>query len=603
MVQNIAPTPPSAVISIQPLTTPVSTQDTPSNALQGVPAGTLLEGFVVNRDQQQNPVLRTSVGDILVKSEFFLKTGSEIVIQVDASIASRARIISIDGLTPQDYASKNIALPAHDEILGSSLLAQARPVAANGPSEGPVLLSAVLLSPNILPIEGMPPEVAQYWSQIVASLKKDAAITVKLIATELPLPGDPAPAKAGQVTVPLQTPVPSATPPTPTSTTTQTPPPNVASQPTAPLPAPATPVVAPTAAVVTATAAPTPLQVTPPPPPPIAAPVTAPRAPASQTTEGAAKQPNAVPLPSTTPAQSPTASRIPTVTAQVIGHELDGANIVQTAVGTFKLLTAHPLPTGSKLTLEIQPKPTTPPAQSVSQPLLPTDLEEFTTLARDWSSLRDAISTIASYDPQIANQLINDVLPKAHGKLANDMLFLFAAIKTGSLEQWIGKRAIDVLDLRSPEVLKRLTRDFAQLQQVFSDALPQWMSVVVPFYSGAQLEHVRMYFRQDDEGGQKKDEGGGQRFVIEIDLSHLGDMQLDGFVKKSANGQYFDLVVRSVRHLPNDVQQGIRQIFEQSLQVTGYKGYVNFQQGSQHFVRPLESVKAALNAGTNTILA
>jgi hypothetical protein len=619
VVQNVTPpAPPSSAITIQPLTTPAGSQESASLALRNIPIGALVEGFVVNRDAHQNPILRTSVGDVLVKSEIFLKTGSEVVFRIDANIESRARIISIDHMNPQDYAAKMAIIPASDEVLHSSLLPDSRMTAITANQTArtpPIILSAFLLSPNVLPTQGLPPAIAQYWTQIMTSLQKDAALIFKIISTELPLPSQ-SPTTASPAII--ADPRPITTPPI-TQSTQSAPATPKASAPQAgsikesPIPSAPTQATALPLAVTTtietkpvvaniqptlqntvpnpATSLPA-IFTTPPATPIIAQPDpkrsnTVPTAPLATTS-------HSIPQPTTT-------TPIPQLTAHVIGHEFDGANIIQTPIGTFKLLSAHPLPTGSKLTLEIPTETRSAPLVSTS--LLPSDLEDFTNLARDWSSLRDAVTIIAAHDPALATQLIHNSIPKPHAKMTSEMLFLFAAIKSGSPEEWFGKRAIEVLDLRSPEILKRLTSDFAQLQQVFSDALPQWMSVVVPFYSDAQLQQIRMFFKHEDDAGNKGKDGEGQRFIIELDLSQLGDMQLDGFIKKTSQIKHFDLVVRSARPLPEDVEKNIRHIFDTALQTTGYKGLVNFQQGIYHFVRPLESIKEALSVDTHTLFA
>lgn len=617
MVQQLVPPLPNAAITIQPLATPVGSQDSTPPVLQGVPNGTLLEGFVVNRDAQQNPILRTSIGDILVKSEIFLKTGSEVVIRVDTHADSKARIISIDGLTPQDYVSKGTPAPvAGDEILDSSLLTHTAP--APGPSQQgtaaqrPIILTALLLSPNVIVTDGMPPEMAQQWTNLMTSLQKEATLVMKIVKTELPLPSEPitpapvAPAATTTVQTPNTMPAASRAEAAVIAQNLQAAQPNLTA---APQPQSATAlaqqapmqthVVVQQTMATPSTAAPVATQ--------IPAQVTVPQThqPIEHPAATQIVRPNiAAPFAATVQPQTNITAQAPQMAAYVIGHEYDGGSIVQTPMGTFKLLTAQPLPTGSKLTIEVMPetRPALPPLTSA--PLLPTDLDELTSLARDWTSLREAITTIAAQEPQLAAQIIQNAIPKPHQKLTSEILFLFAAIKSGSPDQWFGKRAIEVLDMRSPEILKRLRGDFAQLQQVFTDALPQWTSVIVPFYAESQLQQMRMFFKQDEDEGNKQQGGNGQRFVIELDLSYLGDMQFDGFVKKADRGsKHFDLIVRSARHLPTEVEQNIRTIFDNSLQIAGFRGYVNFQQGVQHFVRPLEDVKEALIANPNAIIA
>src|SRR5690348_9214813 len=72
-------------------------------ALATLPPGSLVNGFVLNRDTQGNPVLRTIIGDFLLQSDFFLKIGSDVVVRVNATGNNfRASIVSVDGHPPQE---------------------------------------------------------------------------------------------------------------------------------------------------------------------------------------------------------------------------------------------------------------------------------------------------------------------------------------------------------------------------------------------------------------------------------------------------------------------------------------------------------------------
>lgn len=74
------------------------------NPLSTVANGTFVDGFVVNRTPQNLPVLRTPMGDVLINTPLFMKTGTEVTIRVDHSQPHLARIISIDGKSPEVFA-------------------------------------------------------------------------------------------------------------------------------------------------------------------------------------------------------------------------------------------------------------------------------------------------------------------------------------------------------------------------------------------------------------------------------------------------------------------------------------------------------------------
>ncbi len=190
------PIPVNPIVTIQPVATAIASHESGAgtNPLSNLASGTTVEGFVVNRDAQNNPIVRTAIGDLRVTSEVFLKTGSEVIFKVDASQASLARIISVDGLTPQDYATKNTHGLTRDTIsptllqtgATSSMLAGKAAGLANAP-----VLQAIILQP-VLPEQAAtlalkssqtapPPLLAQ-----LAQLRAGTPILLSILDLKLP---------------------------------------------------------------------------------------------------------------------------------------------------------------------------------------------------------------------------------------------------------------------------------------------------------------------------------------------------------------------------------------------------------------------------------
>jgi hypothetical protein len=659
----------NSTITIQPLATTAASQyGSAPQALQGLAAGTLIEGFVVNRDAQQNPILRTSLGDILIKSEIFLKTGSDVVVRVDPTQPSLARIITIDGLTPADYALQAQAVaPLEDTIFTSALLLRPPAAAAAGEAAVPasvVRVEGLLVTAPKQIAELLPAALQSRWNQIANLIPPETPLTVTITAAFYP----PAPAAPiAQTTIqplipqPFAQALPSPAPAAPIAPGAQAPPavsnmpvipsaPILSAAPAAPTPAATTPGLAvPSVAPAIPPAAP-PATTTPAPalaPPATLLPgilsanqYTAPAMPATpqnlasaypqpfapvstgaaatevlpwlrvEATRLVAVQGQGKAAPAITPSVTPTAAPsapaqhlFTNLKAEVIGHEPGGGNFVQTALGTLYIKTAQALPVGTELTLTLTPQtPATLPAPLA--PLLPESLSDFTSLATDWRSLKHVFTTLSTLDPALAAALAERILPKPHAKLTNEMLFFLAAVKKGDVGEWMGRRARDLLAERAPETLDKFAREFLQLQQAMTEPKTQgWTGLVIPFLTQGQLQQIRLYLRQDEASGGKRGASDGQRFIIDLDLSSLGDLQLDGFIKAREMKKEFDLIIRSARHLPADITQGIRQIFETSLSTTGMQGYVSFQEGREHFLAPLSEARGGETGGAGSIFA
>ena len=118
----------------------------------------------------------------------------------------------------------------------------------------------------------------------------------------------------------------------------------------------------------------------------------------------------------------------------------------------------------------------------------------------------------------------------------------------------------------------------------------------LPFLNGSELEPLRLFLRHhpDDESETDGDRRNGLRFVLEAELSQLGLIQLDGFVR----GRIFDLVVRSPQALTPDLQRDLRAIFTNAAVAANFSGKLDFQStpiGLQTDVmqpRPMEGILA-----------
>jgi hypothetical protein len=287
--------------------------------------------------------------------------------------------------------------------------------------------------------------------------------------------------------------------------------------------------------------------------------------------------------------------------AAVIGHEADGANILHTKFATIKLYTPQPLPTGTTLTLRAEVSAAMPPPSITP---LTDELQTITALTRDWQHLGDALNELQAQNPALAHDFLQQ-MPGLGPKLTSNLLFFMAAVRGGDVNEWLGKSMVNRLKFSAPDFLKRLDSDMSQMQQFFMQSpLNQWSGMMLPMLFGNELQQARLYIRKEDDHKTTGPNDRGQRFIIEVDMSQLGDLQFDGFIRSFDQSKSFDLIIRSSRALHADLSHGIRDVFDNALQLTGLKGQLAFQQGAQHFVRPLADGQSTRSGGApNTILA
>lgn len=603
MASEFAAPPINTIVSITPLTTSPASRDATSSVpaqLANVATGTLVEGFVVNRDGQSNPILRTALGDVLVKADVFIKTGSEVVFRVDPTQPGHARLLSIDGLPPQDYATANTRGITGDTVQNAGQAAQQAGLGKNVAAPiSALLVSTTPLAPANIASNPMLSAMAAGSAPVLPGLLKltqGAQLQVKLLQVSLPVQGD--------ALEPAQTnAAPSAPPPLPKNTKDLAPQ-QMANANTAKIAMQGIPQ---TAAPQTAAPSSTPQSVGQLVQQQALPPETAPMSQQAATiaTAKAQAQITNLPLPpaatNTAPVAAQPAAPKAGMPAYVLGHEGDGATILQTPVGTLKSYLPQKLPVGTAVRLDLQVMPTQP--QATAGAAVPVDAQTtVTTLAQQWPALEEALALFPSTHE--AARPLMQAMPEIGPKLTSGLLFFIAAVKTGDLRQWLGNRAVSALETRAPDLAARLKGDMLQLQTLLVDSpLQQWNSAMIPMLYQGHLEHARLFIRDDREHSTdpKKKGGGEQRFIVEVDTSHLGEVQFDGFVRAGEKAKQFDLIVRSGVGLPAELQSQVRGTFETAMETTGMKGYLAFQQGSHHFVRPMAAGNTA--SGPKPILA
>ena len=696
------------IATIQPVSSSIAQPNLAGQQLLSALAnGTLLRGFVVNRDVQNNPILRTEQGDVVVNSTIFIKTGSEVVFRVDTSQPSLARIITIDEQTPEAYVAQLPHGLTEDTVdpgqLRSALTAtqftealaeqefSALPVlkavllqaAGNQPSTAtPAVLPATVPLPTSLPTPAPTSAPTALPTAVPAPITLPAVplalqqlpagtpLTLTLVDVELP----PLPIAVSSIpTAPglaslLPPPAPNALNTTTTLTTQNTPtapiianaaadiaelvgtppapppsalppsvvPPTILPQASTPLPAlevanlppalaaalyasgepapsvPAQPFTGATATFPRSANAYAPAAL--PIAPALAAPpITSPTTPAAITSAASPVAQPALPPAATgvTGGPGPTAQAKPpatnnvTLPATVIGHGEDGSTILHTPFGTVKTYTAQPLPTGSLLQVRAEIAPHITPdviaTLSSSVPL------PRAAAPASYDYLAQAVTQLQTADPATLTALSNQ-LPVLGPKFISGLLYFLSAVKTGDIKSQLSPRLISLLETASPGLLSRLGADVRDLNQQWTQSpLSDWKGITFPLLYGGEVHPVRFYVRDESGGGEQTKVSaikGGQRFLLDLHLSALGDMQLDGFVREGQPSKSFELYLRSEQPLDLELSQQIRGIFETSLGATGLGGQIVFQEGAEHFVRPAAKPPAAPTDGTpNTILA
>ena len=290
-------------------------------------------------------------------------------------------------------------------------------------------------------------------------------------------------------------------------------------------------------------------------------------------------------VPGTTTTLLPSLSPTPlsegqTLTGIVTGTTLAGQATIQTLAGQLSIPMANVPPVGSSITFEITGQPVPPSVLNTT----PTTALDIYALSREWPALKEALQVLQESQPGIAQQLINMVIPRLDIQLAANILFFLAGLRGGDIRSWLGEDAMRALEDSRPNVARQLRTEFGQLARVAEDSSSNdWRHMLIPLNTGDAIEPIHMFMRQ-----RKKEDGDDgdteTRFVIDVGLSQLGRIQLDGLIGE--RNKRLDLIVRSHNPLPGSMQNDIRTIYISAGEITGMTGGLSFQAAPPNFLEP-----------------
>ena len=175
-------------------------------------------------------------------------------------------------------------------------------------------------------------------------------------------------------------------------------------------------------------------------------------------------------------------------------------------------------------------------APSVLLTSLPAPL--FTLAAETWPVLQEMLTILPQVAPQAAQAFVNMLPSPANPQnLAPTALFFIAAIRAGDVEGWLGGKAVDALRRSGRgDVLSRFSQEMSGLSRAASEPMGQdWKALSLPLYWQNQMFKIPIYYRQDqDSRSGQNGEKGSTRFVINLDLSRMGKIQMDDLLLNGA---------------------------------------------------------------------
>lgn len=582
------PTTPPLPPAVLAVPAPVVLILAPPPAVAALPAGAPLEGVVLpppplppadTGDARAAVTVRTPQGDVTIRLPAPLPAGSPVEMQVVRASADQAtvRVITVDSQPAAQVLAqlRQTAANAASQLPPpqSQPPAPAQPAAVLPPAHawtprGPVALAALgpisafvmqgAPAPATVPAQTPRPNTAPTAATAPAPpliLATGGELAVRIAAVQLP--GAPAPVPAAsqpaqpapvQIAPALAQP---ALPPTPAPSVVAPQPPQQ--------PVTATPPAIPANAPAAATAAPQPTLVVAGPqglPPPVPAPPTALQpAPPQAVITGIVTR--------ATPASPP---------------------VITTDFGQIQLNIRANLPVGARVTLEVTAQ--LPPQPGAVPPPLPPALLPLsgppvggTTVG--WPNLSEALQQLQRADPVAAAEFAA-AIPDGGPRTTVAIVAFVQAMRTGDSRSWPGDtnlRALERLGPRGAHLASQIGEEVSALStRATESAGAEWRALPVPWAADGRIDRITLVSRREGEGeeaGGKRGRGGGIRFLINLDLSRLGPLQLDGMFRKDPRG--LDVMIRTKQPLSDDLRTELAGVFASSVAAMGIKGGLSFQ--------------------------
>lgn len=566
-VQPPVPAAPSAGTASQILATALVLQG--AEALADLPPGTVLDGLVRNLGQRWQTAVQTPFGELTLRTNAALPEGARLTMQIGAASGqAMVRLTAIDG---RPFAA---APPQRGQAATGQMQAapgQTRPPADPG-SRGPMgadrLQTADMIvtsgKPGTAPAAGIAATVLRSPSGALlpGQLPPGTGLVVRIAQVQPPIAG-------------MQPQLPGQGAALPSGLPAQGGQPQAMPDPAAPFPA-GPPGGAPAAAI--SQSAPSALSAAPPPgsnvPPPGMA-----------SGNGAPATPSAAAAPQA-PIPAPSQALPPVVQGTVAASSQGGQTLVQTPLGMLSLTGgAAELPDGAAVTLELVGRPTPPPpgagpaAAGLASLPLPTG-----PTGGSWQTLGQALTLLQRVDPKAAEELMR-ALPQIGPHLAAGLANAANAVRQGNRRGLIGDNALRALDRAGgKQSAARLEEEFEHEAAAVGKPAGggEWRSMTLPMLDGAAIQEIRLSVRRpppeeggDGTGGDDGKREDGTRFLVDVTMSRLGPLQLDGLMRKGA--KRFDLILRSKQPLDAEIRRDIAALFATSCEGMGMAGSVSFQ--------------------------
>ncbi len=172
------------------------------------------------------------------------------------------------------------------------------------------------------------------------------------------------------------------------------------------------------------------------------------------------------------------------------------------------------------------------------------------------------------------------------------ILFLFAALQGGSLEELAGAKSLqDLKEGKTLRVLDALMKEGASSSRFMNTVSGDWRAWTFPMQYQENLVPINLYVQnQGSESGQsdEQEDSDATRFLFEFDLTRMGVLQIDGMMRE-AN---LDIFIRTEKEISSEMKAVLKGLYLKALDKSELTGDIAFQTKDKGWVdlsQPIEN--------------
>lgn len=200
------------------------------------------------------------------------------------------------------------------------------------------------------------------------------------------------------------------------------------------------------------------------------------------------------------------------------------------------------------------------------------------------TALRQVLAALSEIDPALATQAAQRSVAQPGPQMAGTLLLFLVAARGGDARGLLGERSVRLLEAagRSDAVNRLSTEMGATTRTTTETTAGEWRSYTVPVYDRGAWSDLRLHVGPGSPDDQAQDPArkGGKRFVVDVTLSGLGPLQIDGNLAQ----RHLDLAVRTREAFDQTERREMTAAFAAVCESTGLTGSLRFQPGNQNWL-------------------